>query len=143
MSTFITKSRLITTTIALVLFFTTTFLGLNQVDAAPKTLTLTSFKTSCARSAILVMWTTDMERYTQGYNLYRSTTKSALGERLNTTMIPKNGGNGAGSYLFNDNHVQVGTTYFYTVEEIALNGGTTLHGPTQGNLNCAPALNLR
>lgn len=143
MNHFFTKSRLITTAFALVFFFTAAFLSLHQADAAPKMVSLTSFKTSCARSAILVMWTTDMERFTQGYNLYRSTTKSALGERLNTTMIPKNGGNGAGSYLFNDSNVQPTLTYFYTVEEIALNGSTTLHGPTQGNLNCAPALSLR
>jgi hypothetical protein len=137
MNHFFTKTRLLATTFAFVFLFAAALLGQGQAEAAPKAVTLTSFRTTCARSMIIVSWTTDMERFTEGYNLYRSTSKSVLGERLNTSMIPQNGGNGAGSYVHNDTNVAPATNYFYTVEEIARNGNTVQHGPVAGNLSCA------
>jgi len=137
MNYFFSKTRLLATTFAFILLFAAALLGQGQAEAAPKSVTLTTFRTICGRGVITVHWTTDMERFTQGYNLYRSTSKSALGERLNQAMIPQNGGNGGGSYLHNDTTVTPATTYYYTVEEIALNGNTVQHGPVSGNLNCA------
>lgn len=136
MNTFFHKIRLYPALLAFVCFITATFALYGTAGAAPKALNLTTFKTSCGRGMVIVHWATDMERFTVGYHIYRSTSKSAVGERLNTAMIPQNGGNGAGSYFYNDTNVQVGTVYFYTVEEIALNGSGTLHGPVSGTLNC-------
>lgn len=143
MTTSFSKTRLLATTFAFILFVAAALLGSGQADAAPKMVTLTSFKTMCGRGMIIVSWTTDMERFTTGYNLYRSTNKSALGQRLNNATIPANGGNGPGSYLYHDNTTAPGTNYFYTVEEIALNGSTILHGPAAGNMNCVTLSSLR
>lgn len=143
MNQFFSKSRLVATSFAFILFVAFALLGQGQAEAAPKAVTLTSFKTMCGRGMIIVTWTTDMERFTRGYNLYRSTSKLALGDRLNAGMIPANGGNGGGTYIHHDTTAQSGSNYFYTVEEVALNGNTTLHGPTAGNLSCGSLSSLR
>jgi hypothetical protein len=130
------KTRFLLPIVAFAVLMVALLAGAEQASTAPKSVNLTSFKTSCGRGMVVLTWTTDMERFTQGYHLYRSTAKSSLGERITGTMIPQNGGNGGGNYVYNDRAVAGGVTYFYTVEEIAMNGGTTLHGPVTGMLNC-------
>ena len=137
MTRFILSSRRLITMFAFVLFMAAALLGYGTTYAAPKALTLTTFKLQCNTRAMHLYWETDMERYTQGYNVYRSTSKLSVGERVNPTMIPKNGGNGGGSYTYVDNDVVPGENYYYHIEAVLLNQQTSLYGPASGTYNCA------
>jgi hypothetical protein len=136
MTRFILSSRRLITMFAVVLCMAAALLGHGTTHAAPKAITLTALKLQCSARAMHLLWETDMERYTTGYHVYRSTSKVAIGERVNQTMIPKNGGNGAGSYIYSDRDVVNGQVYYYHVESVGLRGDTTLHGPVSSTFTC-------
>ncbi|MGB9723740.1 MAG: hypothetical protein ACPL7G_07570, partial [Chloroflexia bacterium] len=71
------------------------------------------------------------EQDNAGFNLYRSASLQEKGEKVNATLIPSRspgGGEGA-SYEFLDTAARPGQTYFYTLEDVDLNGRRTAHGP--------------
>ncbi|MGB9724374.1 MAG: hypothetical protein ACPL7G_10820, partial [Chloroflexia bacterium] len=71
------------------------------------------------------------EQDNAGFNLYRSASLQEKGEKVNATLIPSccpGGGEGA-VYNFLDTTARPGQTYFYTLEDVDLNGRRTAHGP--------------
>jgi len=99
-----------------------------SVPAAVKLLT---FAARPAASGVLLTWETASEHNNVGFNLYRSASLQERGEKVNAGLIPSRspgGGEGA-SYNFLDATARPGQTYFYTLEDVDLNGRRTAHGP--------------
>ena len=85
-----------------------------------------------APSVVVVEWTTESEVDMAGFNLYRSESPDGPYVKVNATLIP-----GAsdpllgGQYAYTDTNVVAGQTYYYKLEDVELDGGTTLHGPIE------------
>lgn len=85
-----------------------------------------------AVSVVLVEWTTESEVDMAGFNLYRSDSPDGPYVKVNTAFIP-----GAsdpllgGKYAYTDTNVVAGQTYYYKLEDVELDGTTTLHGPIE------------
>jgi hypothetical protein len=79
---------------------------------------------------VVLSWTTASEIDNAGFNLYRS--ESADGEyvKINASLIPAEGSPTQGAtYQYVDRDVKNRTTYYYKLEDIDLNGNSTMHGP--------------
>ena len=85
-----------------------------------------------AASVVVVEWTTESEVDLAGFNLYRSESPDGPYVKVNTALIP-----GAsdpllgGRYAYTDTNVVAGHTYYYKLEDVELDGTTTLHGPIE------------
>jgi len=83
-------------------------------------------------AVVLVEWTTETEVETAGFNLYRSESPAGPYVKVNPALIP-----GAsdpllgGRYVYTDTNVIAGRTYYYKLEDVELDGATTLHGPIE------------
>ena len=83
-------------------------------------------------SLVIVEWTTESEVDMAGFNLYRSESPDGPYVKVNTALIP-----GAsdpilgGQYAYTDTNVVAGQTYYYKLEDVELDGATTLHGPIE------------
>ncbi len=93
---------------------------------------LAACQSGVADSSVLVEWTTESEVETAGFNLYRSESPAGPYVKVNTALIP-----GAsdpllgGRYVYTDTNVVAGRTYYYKLEDVDLDGTTTLHGPIE------------
>jgi|GEM_PF-3180216 len=102
----------------------------------PTAVKLLAFAGRPASSGILLAWETATEEDNAGFHLYRSTRIDAVGVRLNAALIPSQapgGGQGA-AYTLLDATAEPGTTYYYTLEDVDLNGTPTPHGPVAAAL---------
>ncbi len=81
---------------------------------------------------ILIEWTTATEFDTAGFNLYRKELPEGENQKINPTLIPAAGESLQGStYQFKDARIVPGKLYQYQLEDLDLNGQTTLHDPIQ------------
>ena len=83
-------------------------------------------------SVVLVEWTTESEVNTAGFNVYRSESAEGPYIKINHQLIPASldpilGG----EYVYTDTNVVAGYTYYYKLEDVELDGATTLHGPKE------------
>ncbi|MGB9591335.1 MAG: hypothetical protein ACPL1K_02330 [Candidatus Kryptoniota bacterium] len=79
---------------------------------------------------ILIQWTTATEFDTAGFNLYRKEIPQGSNQIINPTLIPAAGASLQGSsYQYKDARIVPGKTYQYQLEDIDLNGQSTLHDP--------------
>jgi hypothetical protein len=84
------------------------------------------------RSSVTVEWTTASEVDHAGFNLYRSESPAGPWVKLNPQPIPPAGDPiVGGKYSYVDDTVEPGRTYYYQLEDVALNGATTSHPPIQ------------
>ncbi len=98
---------------------------------APTAVKLLSFSARPAAFGIRLTWETVAEFDSLGFDLYRSSSLQERGEKVNATLIlsrSPGGGQGA-SYEFLDLTARPGGTYYYTLEDVDLNGRRTPHGP--------------
>ena len=98
---------------------------------APATLiNLSSFTATPKFSKVIIHWSTEAETDNAGFNLYRSETENGQYIKINTSLIPAQGSSTQGaSYEFIDSGVKNRKTYYYKLEDIGLNGNSTMHGP--------------
>lgn len=91
----------------------------------------------------LVNWQTASELDTVGFNVWRSADVSAPTERLNAALIPAlaSGTPQGASYEFSDATAN-GTAYYYWLEDIDVNGQSTLHGPVLAQPQVPTAVTL-
>ena len=83
-------------------------------------------------SVVIVEWTTESEVNTAGFNVYRSESAEGPYIQVNRELIPASpdpilGGH----YVYTDTNVVAGQTYYYKLEDVELDGTTTLHGPIE------------
>ncbi|MCB0235811.1 MAG: hypothetical protein KDH08_15340, partial [Anaerolineae bacterium] len=93
---------------------------------------------------VMITWETVSELQNAGFNLYRSANNYQVGERVNAELIPSQApGSAQGSaYQFEDLDVTPGQTYWYSLEDVDLSGGTALHGPISATVLTPTAVTL-
>jgi len=98
---------------------------------APATLIeLSSYTAIPKASKVILQWNTESETDNAGFNLYRSTSENGDYIKINDSLIPAEGTSTQGaSYSFVDNEVKNRMTYYYKLEDIDLNGTSTMNGP--------------
>jgi len=81
---------------------------------------------------VIVEWRTASELDTVGFNLYRSTNSEGDYEQVNDAIIPASPDPWAGGeYSYVDEEVQGGVIYYYLLEDVALDGSVSRHGPIE------------
>jgi hypothetical protein len=75
---------------------------------------------------VTLKWRTDSEINNLGFDVYRGESLDGTFTKVNQTHIPGAGTDGTPhSYRFSDESVEVGTTYYYYLEDISYNGERT------------------
>ena len=109
---------------------TTTITNSTTTTVPPTLVSLIDFNAIPGNRIVTLVWSTASETENAGFNLYRSETENGEYTKLNVSIIPAKGSTTAGaSYEFIDNSVQNRKTYYYKLEDIDLNGKSTMHGP--------------
>lgn len=110
----------------------------------PLAVTLASFEATGQADRVVVTWETVSELQNAGFNLYRSENDYEAGERINAELIPSQApGSAQGfTYQVEDLDVTPGQTYWYTLEDVDLSGGTALHGPVSATVLTPTAVTL-
>jgi hypothetical protein len=90
---------------------------------------LSSFTATPSDKAVILEWTTESEIDNAGFNLYRSESADSGYVKINLSLIPAEGSATSGAtYQYVDNGVKNRRTYYYKLEDIDLNGTSTMHG---------------
>jgi hypothetical protein len=93
-------------------------------------ITLSSFTAKASNGRVKLEWSTESEIENAGFNIYRSETEAAGYVKINSELIAAKGSETKGAkYVFIDNIAKNRKTYFYKLEDIDLNGTSTMHGP--------------
>jgi hypothetical protein len=96
----------------------------------PTIIQLASFTASPGSKKIVIEWITESEIDNAGFNLYRSGSENGEYNKINDSIIPARGSATQGAvYEFLDADVKNRKIYYYKLEDIDLNGTSTLHGP--------------
>jgi hypothetical protein len=100
------------------------------VCVPPTVINLSTFTATPKASKVILQWSTESEIDNAGFNLYRSESENGEYIEINESLIPAQGSSTQGArYEFIDNDVQNRKTYYYKLEDIDLNGQSTMHGP--------------
>jgi hypothetical protein len=91
---------------------------------------LSSFTAKPSNGRVKLEWSTEAEIDNAGFNIYRSESGDVGYEKINPELIAAKGSETKGAkYVFIDNIAKNRKTYFYKLEDIDLNGTSTMHGP--------------
>lgn len=117
----------------------------NDVDCSTAVELASFVATVSADGDVALTWTTAVERDNAGFNVYRSTSAtfdSASATALNLALIAAQGALGQGaSYSAMDEAVSYGTWYYF-LEDVDLQGASTLHGPIVVTIEQPTAVSL-
>ena len=117
---------LLTTTTTTTMSPTTT----TTTTVPPTLVTLIDFKAIPGNSTVNLVWSSASEIDNAGFNVYRSESENGEYIKTNDSLIPAQGSFTEGAvYEFVDNDVKNRKTYYYKLEDIDLNGVSTMHGP--------------
>jgi hypothetical protein len=98
----------------------------------PTLIELSYFAAQADDGFVTLSWETASEIDNAGFNLYRSESPSGEYVKINSFLIPAVGSPTEGaSYEYNDTGVKNREAYYYKLEDIDLNGTSSLHGPVQ------------
>lgn len=117
----------------------------NPASSAPLAITLAGFSAVQQGDMALVSWETASELDNLGFNLYRGVDPSGPDRQLNATLIPSQspGSSGGFSYTWEDRaDLSPGVTYFYWVEDVDIQGATTMHGPVSVDFSVPTAVRV-
>ena len=91
---------------------------------------LSSFTADGSDGTVTLRWTTQSERDNMGFYLYRSEGNRRDYHRITQELIP-GAGNSSGprDYFWTDRQVENGTTYWYWLVALDIQGGGRKHGP--------------
>jgi hypothetical protein len=108
----------------------------------PTVIKLSSFTATPRAGEVVLQWSTESETDNAGFNIYRADAEKAQYTKINAPLIPAKGSATQGtSYEFTDNSVQNRKTYYYKLEDIDLNGSSTMHGPVSATPRLIYGLN--
>ncbi len=94
----------------------------------PTVIDLSGFEAVPGNRIVALIWSTASEIDNAGFNIYRA--EGGQYVRINEELIPAEGSATEGAvYEFVDEDVRNRKTYTYRLEDIDLNGVSTLHGP--------------
>jgi subtilisin family serine protease len=100
----------------------------------PTAVELLSFTATGKLRSVLLRWETASELDIAGFNIYRSKTKTGVKKLINPEIIPSLAypGSPTGAvYTYKDKTAKPGVLYFYWLEVVHLEEGTTLYGPVK------------
>jgi len=121
-----------TTTSVIPTTTTTSVIPTTTTTVTPTLITLAFFDAKPGNNSIKLVWKTESEIKNAEFNLYRSESRHGKYIKINGQLIPAKGSSAQGaSYVFIDNNVQNGKTYYYKLEDIDTSGTSTLHGPVK------------
>lgn len=108
----------------------------------PLAVTVDDFAARAENDHFVVSWRTVSEIDNTGFNLWRSET--ADGARALVTYVPSQspGATAGADYQVVDAAVQAGQTYWFWLEDVDVNGATTLHGPVSATVLAPTAVDL-
>jgi hypothetical protein len=96
----------------------------------PTLIQLSAFTATPTSGAVILQWATESETDNAGFNIYRADSEDGEYVKINAALIPAEGSSTQGtSYEFVDTDVLNRKTYYYKLEDIDLNGNSTMHGP--------------
>ncbi len=96
----------------------------------PTLVELELFEATPRAGSVIVLWSTASEADNAGFNIYRSTSKYGDYIQINPDLIPAEGSPTEGaSYEYVDDDVRNRKAYWYKLEDIDVNGVSTMHGP--------------
>ena len=99
-------------------------------DETPTVINLSSFTATPKAGKIFTQWSTESESDNAGFNILRSESENGEYLKINNSLIPAEGLPTQGaSYAYLDTGLRNGKTYFYKLEDIDLDGKSTMHGP--------------
>jgi hypothetical protein len=112
---------------------TTTFTGSTTTTTAiPTLIELSNFSAIPGDGEVTLMWRTESEIDTAGFNIYRGVIGSAEMTKLNDTLIPAKGTATTGAeYTYVDGDVRNGVIYIYKLEDVDTSGTVTEHKPVR------------
>lgn len=93
-------------------------------------ISLSAFTAKASNGRVKLEWVTEAEIDNAGFNIWRAEAAYGSYEVINEALIPAKGSSTQGvSYEFVDTTAQNRKTYYYKLEDIDLNGTSTMHGP--------------
>jgi hypothetical protein len=119
----------------------TTLTGNATATEAALATQLTSFNANFTGNNVQVEWSTVSEHNNLGFNVYRSTSADSLGTQINAELIEAEAP-GSSSYQYQDSTIENGMTYFYTLEDVDVDGVTTRYGPRSVDTSITTAVTL-
>jgi hypothetical protein len=109
---------------------TTSTTSLTTTTIPITSITLSNFTVEPSNRKAIVIWSTESEIDNAGFNILRAKAKDEEYIKINDSLIPAKGSPAQGaSYEFIDTELRNGKTYYYKLEDIDLNGNSTMHGP--------------
>jgi hypothetical protein len=99
----------------------------------PTAVTMAQMKAIASTGQVRIEWTTAQELDSSGFNVYRSLKSDGSDKGSISPFIDSQapGGTSGASYQFADDTAQAGVTYYYWVEALGSDGGSTFFGPEQ------------
>jgi hypothetical protein len=112
-------------------FTTPTWYGYPTAVCVPPTVINLSFFIATPKAGkVILQWSTEAEINNAGFNLYRAETEDGEYTQITTSLITAQGFSTQGeSYEYVDTGLKNRKTYYYKLEDIDLNGTSTMHGP--------------
>jgi len=99
-------------------------------DETPTVINLSSFAATPKAGKIIIQWSTESEIDNAGFNIYLAESENGDYIKINDSLIPAQGSASRGAlYDFVETNVKNRNTYYYKLEDIDLNGKSTMHGP--------------
>ena len=100
-------------------------------SGSPLAVTLAAFDAQATADGVVLTWETVSELDNVGFNVYRAESETGSWSKLNDALIPAAapGSSEGHVYALTDTTAQLGATYWYALEDVALNGTVTRHAP--------------
>ena len=104
--------------------------SLRDLNDSTTLIELSSFEARPLKGTVILRWETSSELDTVGFSLYRAELENGEYTKISNFIIPAKGSASQGaSYEFMDTGLRNGRTYYYKLEDIDLDGKSTMHGP--------------
>ena len=99
-----------------------------KIGDEPTVVKLINFTVNTSRKSVVLEWETATEIDNAGFHIWRKGDGSKNFTRITANLIPAKGGETWGAeYLLTDKDVHFGRTYEYRLEDVELDGTSTLH----------------
>jgi hypothetical protein len=115
-----------------------------NVSSAPTAVGFGGMDVVAGSGKVEITWETGSELGNLGFNVYRAESRGGAKAKLNDALIMSKAANGlsGAKYSYVDSSVVAGATYWYWVEDLAVSGRATMHGPVSAKVpgNSKPAV---
>ncbi len=111
---------------------------------SPLAVDLASFTAEASDTGVTLNWETVSETDNAGFNVYRADSGAGPWVLLNTALIPAAapGSSEGHAYTWIDGAATPGATYWYALEDVALDGSATRHEPVEVTISEPTAVQL-